>query len=267
MARGRHSIRMAAFAFATLIGWAPTATAQPYHRDSFAIVLAPVESTDDSTAITGTLCRRLEGMTLRHHAVAIADRDRLIALVPAALYDLVDPDPLTAPGRFALHAVIRQAATADDLPPDGDSLIALAHRTEGQTAYRLAVEPIITGAQVLSAEATVQFDRPALDLRFDDAGARRLADHTGTHIGEPVAVVLDGAVISAPVIRERIAGGSITISGIPSHEEASVWAAILDAPPLETTLERTDFLALDSLKAALQAGEIAIMTYDACSAR
>ena len=267
MARGRHSIRMAAFALTALAGWSQTATAQPYHRDSFAIFLAPAGTPGDAVTTAAALCQRLASMILRHHAVAIADRNRLIALVPAALHNLVDPDPLTAPGHFAMHAVLGQAATADDLPPDGNSLVALERRSEGPTAYRLAAEPVITRTQVLSAEATVQLDQPALNLRFDDAGTREFADHTAAHVGEPVAVVLDGEVISAPVIRERIAGGSITISGIPSHEEASLWAAILDAPPLETTLERTDFLALDSLKTALQAGEIQITTYDACSAR
>ena len=266
MATGRHSIRMAAFAFAAFVGWSPTATAQPYHPDSFAIVLAPADTAGDPGRAAAILCQRLQGMTLRHHAVAVADADRLIALVPARLYDLVDPDPLTARGNVSFHAVIDQAPTPDSLPPDGESLVLTDSRPGSTTTYRLAAEPIVDHAQVVNAEATFDYDRPAINLGLDDDGTRRFAAHTGGHIGEAVAIVLDGAVISAPVIRERIAGGRILISGFDDPGQVSRWAAILNAPPLDPPLERTDFLSLDSLKAAVRGDEIDIIVQDACIA-
>ncbi|WP_342740304.1 preprotein translocase subunit SecD [Bradyrhizobium sp. B117] len=73
---------------------------------------------------------------------------------------------------------------------------------------------------------------PIASFRFNGRGTRRFAHVTEENIGKPFAIVLDGKVISAPVIREPIIGGSGQISGNFTLEEASSVAMLLRAGAL-----------------------------------
>ncbi|MBR0780880.1 SecDF P1 head subdomain-containing protein [Bradyrhizobium iriomotense] len=75
-------------------------------------------------------------------------------------------------------------------------------------------------------------NEPIATFRFNGRGARRFAHITEENIGKPFAIVLDGKVISAPVIREPITGGSGQISGNFTLEEASSVAMLLRAGAL-----------------------------------
>lgn len=61
---------------------------------------------------------------------------------------------------------------------------------------------------------------PYVSLEFNDEGAKLFADITERNIGKPVAILLDGSVISAPNVDEKITGGKAMISGSFSTEEA-----------------------------------------------
>ena len=80
-------------------------------------------------------------------------------------------------------------------------------------------------------------------FRFDSIGARKFAEITSANVGRPFAIVLDGKVLSAPVIREPITGGSGQISGSFTVEETSTLSALLRAgalpAPLTVIEERT----------------------------
>lgn len=73
---------------------------------------------------------------------------------------------------------------------------------------------------------------PIASFRFNGRGTRRFAHVTAENIGKPFAIVLDGKVISAPVIREPITGGSGQISGNFTLEEANSVAMLLRAGAL-----------------------------------
>ncbi|RXT50855.1 SecDF P1 head subdomain-containing protein [Bradyrhizobium betae] len=73
---------------------------------------------------------------------------------------------------------------------------------------------------------------PIASFRFNGRGTRRFAHITEENVGKPFAIVLDDKVISAPVIREPITGGSGQISGNFSLEEASSVAMLLRAGAL-----------------------------------
>jgi SecD/SecF fusion protein len=96
-------------------------------------------------------------------------------------------------------------------------------------------------------DASLAFDertgQPAVAFRLDSVGAKRFADITRAHVGEPFAILLDGKVLSAPVIREPIIGGAGQISGSFGSAEASSLAALLRAGalpvPLTVIEERT----------------------------
>jgi protein-export membrane protein SecD len=77
---------------------------------------------------------------------------------------------------------------------------------------------------------------PIVTFRFDSAGGKRFARATQENVGLPFAIILDGKVVSAPVIREPILGGSGQISGNFSVPEASDLAVTLRSGALPAKL-------------------------------
>lgn len=124
------------------------------------------------------------------------------------------------------------------------------------------VEPraLITGEMLENASPA--FDsggQPVISFRLDNVGGRRFADVTRKNVGKPFAIVLDGMVLSAPVIREPIIGGQGQISGGFSVQEATDLALLLRAgalpAPMGVVEERTvgPSLGADSVEAGRQA--------------
>ena len=119
--------------------------------------------------------------------------------------------------------------------------------------------PILTGAEVV--DARVAFDSqggsPIINFELSAFGGRVLGDFTAKNIGTRLAVVLDGKVFSAPVIRERIGGGSGQISGGFSVEEAGSVAIALRSgalPAPVVVLEKRSVgpsLGAESIQASL----------------
>jgi preprotein translocase subunit SecD len=66
-----------------------------------------------------------------------------------------------------------------------------------------------------------------VSFRFNTAGTRKFARATQENVGKPFAIVLDSEVISAPIIREPILGGSGQISGSFTVEQANDLAILL----------------------------------------
>ncbi|ACT57398.1 protein translocase subunit SecD [Candidatus Liberibacter asiaticus] len=88
--------------------------------------------------------------------------------------------------------------------------------------------------------ATANFDpkthKPVVDISFDEMGARRFFEVTRDNIGKPLAVVLDGRVLTAPVINQAIPSGKAQISGNFTIETAGILAAMLRAGSLPIKL-------------------------------
>lgn len=145
---------------------------------------------------------------------------------------------------------------------------------EEQPGYEhlLQERPIVYGEDLVDAQPG--FDQntnePIISFRFNQKAAREFGRHTSRNVGRPFAIVLDNGVIdgkrdisvlSAPVIREPILGGSGQISGNFSVEEANNLAVQLRSGALPTTLtiieERTvgPSLGADSI----EAGELAAL--------
>ncbi len=87
--------------------------------------------------------------------------------------------------------------------------------------YLVKEIPILDGSMI--TDARVAFDRnnqPVIDFTLNSQGADIFANFTAKNVGKRLAIVLDNVVYSAPVIRERIGGGSGQISGGFSVQEA-----------------------------------------------
>lgn len=66
-----------------------------------------------------------------------------------------------------------------------------------------------------------------VQLTFTDQGAKRFAEVTRDHVGQRLAIVIDGKVHSAPKVMAEIPGGKVAISGAFSAQEAAALAARL----------------------------------------
>ena len=108
----------------------------------------------------------------------------------------------------------------------------------GATRYPVRERIAISGERLVDAHAGFdqQTREPIVSLRFDGTGARQFATITRQNVGQPFAIVLDGKVLSAPVIREPITGGSGQISGGFSLADTTVLAALLRAGALPAPL-------------------------------
>ena len=115
--------------------------------------------------------------------------------------------------------------------------------------------PLITGEMLDSAQASFQEGQPVISFRLNNTGARRFCDVTRDNVGRPFAIVLDDVVISAPVIRDAICGGSGVISGSFTVESANELALLLRAgalpAPMSVVEERSvgPSLGADSIEA------------------
>lgn len=89
--------------------------------------------------------------------------------------------------------------------------------------------------------SSVQFDStsgvPLVSLEFDADGAKLFEDITRDHIGETVAIYLDGEAISTPQVNEVISGGQAVIEGDFTHDEANQLAQRLNAGALPVKIE------------------------------
>ena len=111
------------------------------------------------------------------------------------------------------------ASYADVILPDQQ------HETQKYLVHEI---PILDGGML--TDARVGFDknnRPIISFTLNSEGAQIFGDFTGKNVGNHLAVVLDGKVYSAPVINERIGGGSGQISGNYSIQEAQDLAIAL----------------------------------------
>ena len=88
---------------------------------------------------------------------------------------------------------------------------------------------LMTGEMVKNAQVRIsnQFNEPYVSIDFTSRGGRVFAKLTEENVGKRMAIVLDDIVRSAPVIREKILGGSAQISGSFTHEDAADLAIVL----------------------------------------
>ncbi|MGK9054102.1 protein translocase subunit SecD [Neorhizobium petrolearium] len=109
---------------------------------------------------------------------------------------------------------------------------------EGGNQYPVLDRVELSGDRLTDARAAFdqQTNEPVVNFRFDSAGANRFAQITQQNVGRPFAIVLDNKVLSAPVIRTPITGGSGQISGGFTVEEANTLAALLRAGALPAKL-------------------------------
>jgi len=110
---------------------------------------------------------------------------------------------------------------------------------ETKTPLLIKSQVMMTGEMVKNAQVRVggNFNEPYVSLDLTGRGGRIFAQVTEKNVGKRFAIILDEVVRSAPVIREKILGGSAQISGSFTYEEAQDLAIVLRVGALPAPVE------------------------------
>jgi protein-export membrane protein SecD len=131
--------------------------------------------------------------------------------------------------------------------------------TDPTTGEVILGDVLLTGDVITDASigTNPQTNEIEVNVTFDSEGAAAWAEITGARIGQQIAIVLDGNVESAPVVRDRITGGQTSISGTFTPEEARRLKTVLETGALPVSLEFSESrvvgptLGQDSLRAGV----------------
>ena len=184
-----------------------------------------------------------------------------------------DPERLKAvigqTAKLTFQMVDETVAPGDILqgrvPPE-DMVVPNGETGSPTPAYALQRRAVVTGEMLTDASAGFdQNGRPDINFRFNGKGAQRFGDTTSQNIGHHFAIVLDGKVLSAPVIESAITGGSGQISGAFTQEQVTALALNLRSGALPAKLDVQEQrtvgaqLGADSVRAGALAGIIAVI--------
>ena len=188
--------------------------------------------------------RRIDETGVREPTIQRQGDDRILVQLPG----IDDPERVkqllgkTAKMTFHLvdHRVSPSDALRGNVPPGSKVLPSVDEvGSAGRPRlYAIKKRVMVSGDNLIDAQPTIdqRDNQPVVSFRFDAAGGKRFGDVTRANVNRPFAIVLDGKVISAPVIREPILGGSGIISGNFTTQTAQDLALLLRAGALPAPL-------------------------------
>lgn len=255
-----------------------------------AITLTPTEegllqrTNSALSAAIEIIRKRIDALGTTEPTIVRQGRDRILVQVPG--FD--DTQRLKAvigkTARLSFHEVhpsISGQEAEETRVPIGYVIYPSADPDEQGFKYLVRERPVVRGEDLSDAQPSFdqRTNEPIISFRFNQKGARAFGNFTVDNVGRPFAIVLDNGiddatgerdieVLSAPVIREPILGGSGQISGGFTVQDANDLAVQIRSGALPTTLtiieERTvgPSLGADSIVA----GEIAALVAAVCVA-
>ncbi len=190
-------------------------------------VLKVIRNRIDQFGVVEPDIRKLENYRIQVQLPGIEDAQRAINIIKKTAhleFKLVDEN------------VSPEQIKQGNIPPDDEVLYLYRKRPDGTYAKEPIVvkkEAVLTGKYITDASVAFdQFNQPYVTLSFNRQGARIFERVTGENVNKRLAIILDNKVYSAPVIREKIAGGRASITGRFSLEEAHDLAIVLRAGSL-----------------------------------
>jgi preprotein translocase subunit SecD len=165
--------------------------------------------------------------------------DRILVQAPGEQNPqrLIDIVGTTAKMDFRMvdSTVSPEQVSAGRAPPDSE---LLPSTEPGRSSYVIKKQVLVSGGDLTDAQPGFdqRTNEPIVSFRFNTSGSRKFAQATTENVGQPFAIVLDGKVISAPVIREPITGGSGQISGSFTVQAANDLAILMRAGALPAPL-------------------------------
>jgi len=188
--------------------------------------------------------RRIDETGVREPTIQRQGDDRILVQLPG----VDDPERvkrlLGKTAKMTFHLVDTEHSLSDAIAgrvPPGSKLMDSADEMDalGQPRKYLIRKRVMVSGETL-VDSQPSFDQrtnqPVVTFRFDTRGAKKFGDVTSKNVNRPFAIVLDGKIISAPVIREPILGGTGQISGYFTPQSAQDLALLLRAGALPAPL-------------------------------
>jgi protein-export membrane protein SecD len=208
--------------------------------DGVTLTLSPVALVERSTqAVQQSIeivRRRIDETGVIDPEITRQGQDRIVVQLPG----IEDPERikqlLGKTARMTFQLVDDTVDTSATVPPPGVQFLPFEDHPGQKIAVRRRVE--VDGADLTDARAgqNGQTGEWVVNFTFNSIGTRRFADVSTASVGHRFAIVLDGKVISAPVIREPITGGRGQISGNFTAASATDLAVLLRAGALPAPL-------------------------------
>ncbi len=224
--------------------------------------LTPKEAEDAPERALEIIRNRIDQFGVKEVSIQRQGRDEIVIQLPGVTdreraLELIGKTALLEFRLVSSDTEKIKAALDGDIP-DGYELLL----SEENERLLIEKETEVLGADLTNAIVNFDqsaFNQPVVSFTFARDGARKLADMTGDNVGKRLAIVLDGNIKSAPVIRERIPDGKGVIQGRFTPEEANDLAIILRAGALPAPViveeERTvgPLLGRDSVLSGMKA--------------
>lgn len=197
--------------------------------------------------------RRIDQIGVAEPTIQRVGSNRILVQLPGVQDPTRIRELLGSTAKLSFHLISAGGVGTRTLPGSDDGQLYTIQDHVAMAGDRLS------DARSAFDERTGQ---PIISFRLDNMGARQFSDITRANVGRPFAIVLDGKVLSAPVINEPIVGGSGQISGHFTMSQATDLAALLRAgalpAPLTVIEERTvgADLGSDAIVRGLQTGLI-----------
>jgi len=207
--------------------------------------------------------RRIDESGTREPVIARQGEDRIVVQLPGVSDAGKIKELLGKTAKLGFHIVDQDASMTGRAGVNG---MALALKENPASKLVVDKRPLITGDMLEIAQSSFnQNGQPVVTFKFNGIGTRRFCEASTANVGKPFAIVLDDVIISAPVIREPICGGSGEISGNFTVEETTQVSLLLRAgalpAPLQVLEERTvgPTLGSDSVAAGKKACLMALL--------
>jgi preprotein translocase subunit SecD len=175
-----------------------------------------------------TVRRRIDSLGTTEPSIVRQGRDRILVQVPGfedtATLKRILGDTAVLNFHKVHETISAQQAMQTNRIPIGYRIYEGAPGNEREGGpYLLQIDPIVKGEHLVDAQQGFdgRTNEPVINFRFNQRAATDFGRFTTNNIGRPFAIVLDDKVLSAPVIRSEILGGSGQISGSFTVQSAS----------------------------------------------
>ena len=181
--------------------------------------------------------KRIDESGTKEPLIQIQGSNRILLQLPG----IKDPERIknllgkTAKLTFHMVDDENQNSLLNNTPPPGTMI--MQDYIDENIFYLVEKRIRVGGENLVDAQPTYEQNSPAVSFRFDPLGARKFGKATTKNVGKRFAVILDGKVITAPVIRSAITGGNGVITGSFTIQEAQDLALLLRAGALPAPLE------------------------------
>jgi preprotein translocase subunit SecD len=209
--------------------------------------------------------RRIDETGTKEPTIQRQGEDRILLQLPGVDDPERIKDLLGQTAVLTFHLVDNTALPGGRTPPGSEVLEGEPGPDGTPQEYVVQKRVVVSGENLVDAQPSFQDGQPVVSFRFDTVGGKRFGDATSKNVGRYLAIVLDEKVISAPVIRTAILGGSGIISGSFTVQETQDLALLLRAgalpAPLHILEERTvgPGLGADSIAAGKIASIIGLV--------